>query len=544
MGVATKHGDRHAATSWVARRGVAVAVLFVLAASLSMVVSSSPAHARSAEVFTAPGCPGAHPDFPLIDLCQDNGFYELASTGSLTGGANITMSTTAPPCNTQDAVTDIFEPDGCYSEIEFEIDPFNCVGIDVYNPDDPYWGTCGFYEDGRNPGVFSGLQGDRCRYSFNRLFAYGGNQTIPGDIWSSRGPASLSACVFTQSDDAWGQYNRFDGLYGPAWMEFDSKMVIEYQDGTFESIRDVGYVSMEGEIRDLPPVANFDRAAGVEVGRYHFADESRAQFGLDPVSYEWEFQTISAGDADWATEGTATGRFPSFTYPDADYAQATLTVTAENGLEDSYSRLWQLFLDDWDPPPGDVPIVTVEATDAEAGEQGPDAGTWTVTRSESVGELTVDVSQSGTATEGVDYVAVDDEVTFPDGVDEIPVTLTPLDDDAVEGDEVVTYTVEEGTGYAPGDPFAADITLADSPPVDPDPDTSACDRAKAALKKANAQVKKQTTKVKKAKKNVAKSSGKKKKRLKKTLKKQQKKLNNLKKKKRKAKLPKARACTD
>ncbi len=164
MSVATRHGDRHAATSLVARQGIAVAVLFVLAACLSMIVDSSPAHARAADVSQAPGCPGADPDFPLIDLCQDNGFYELASTGSLTGGANITMSTTAPPCNTQDAVTDIFEPDGCYSEIEFEIDPFNCVGIDVYNPDDPYWGTCGFYEDGRNPGVFSGLQGDGCRY--------------------------------------------------------------------------------------------------------------------------------------------------------------------------------------------------------------------------------------------------------------------------------------------------------------------------------------------------------------------------------------------
>jgi hypothetical protein len=43
---------------------------------------------------------------------EDNGFYELASTGSLTGGANITMSTAVPPCSSQDAVTDIFEPDG------------------------------------------------------------------------------------------------------------------------------------------------------------------------------------------------------------------------------------------------------------------------------------------------------------------------------------------------------------------------------------------------------------------------------------------------
>ncbi|MCB0829162.1 MAG: hypothetical protein KDB62_10185, partial [Solirubrobacterales bacterium] len=464
-----RHGGCHAAPSLAARRVVAVAVLFVLAASLSMIVNSSPAHARAAEVIPPPGCPAAHPDFPLIDLCQDNGYYELASTGSLTTGANITMSTTVPPCGSQDAVTDIFEPEGCYSEIEFEIDPFECEGINIYDPDDPWFGACGFYENGQNPGSYSGLQGDHCRYAFDRIYAYGGAAGT-SDVWSTRGPASLSACVFTQSEGSSGQFEPFDGLYGPAWMKVDSLLQIEYQDGSTDYIRDVGWVSMEGEIRDLPPQADFDRAAGVQVGRYNFADESRAQFGLDPVSYEWEFQTIELGvDDDWVTRGTAGGRFPSFVFPDADWASARLTVTDLNGLQDSYSQQWRPPFDDWQGPGGDVPIVTVEATDAEADEQGPDAGAWTVTRSKSVGELTVTVSQSGSATEGVDYAAVGDEVTFPDGVDEIAVTLTPLDDDAVEGDEVVTYTVEGGTGYAPGDPFTADITIADNPPAGPDP---------------------------------------------------------------------------
>jgi hypothetical protein len=424
-------------------------MLLVLAVGLAVIVGSSPAQAQTAAVLPAPGCPGANPDFPEIDLCEDNGSYELSSTGSLTGGANITMSTSVPPCSSQDTVTDIFEPDGCYSAVEFEIDPFNCTGIDIYDPDEPYFGACGFYEDGRNPGFYSGLQGDHCSHAFDLLFVNGGN-------WSDRGPQALSSCVFTMDGDP------FDGLYGPAWMEVDSELQIEYSDGTFESVHDVGYVSMEGEIRDVPPQAAFDRSAGAEVGRYHFADESRAQFGDPLSSYEWEFQKIEVGvDEEWVTVGTATGRFPSFTFADADYANVGLTVTDQNGLEDTYSRVWQLFLDDWDPGGGDVPIVTVEATDAQADEEGPDTGTWTVTRSESVGELTVDVSQSGSATEGVDYEAVDDEVTFADGVDEVPVTLTPLDDDDAEDDEVVTYTVEEGTGYAPGDPSTADITIAD-----------------------------------------------------------------------------------
>lgn len=183
------------------------------------------------------------------------------------------------------------------------------------------------------------------------------------------------------------------------------------------------------------------------------------------TSTEPDGRLLSIG---WDFGDGSTGIGVRASHPYLETGFYTVTVTARtifSGATDSASKT--IFVEVADPdtddpyPPGDVPIVSVEATDNEASESG-DTGTWTLTRSKKAGELTVDVSLSGSATEGADYEALADEVTFSDSVDEVQVTLVPVADELVEGPETATLTIDQGTGYTRGDPYEADITILDT----------------------------------------------------------------------------------
>ncbi|MEK7413680.1 MAG: Calx-beta domain-containing protein, partial [Planctomycetota bacterium] len=62
------------------------------------------------------------------------------------------------------------------------------------------------------------------------------------------------------------------------------------------------------------------------------------------------------------------------------------------------------------------------------------------------GPLTVTATIGGTATAGTDYVAIG-VITFPAGATTVNVEVIPIDDGSAEGDELVTLTLVNGTGY-------------------------------------------------------------------------------------------------
>ncbi len=121
--------------------------------------------------------------------------------------------------------------------------------------------------------------------------------------------------------------------------------------------------------------------------------------------------------------------------------------------------------------------VIVAATDPAAAEHGPDAGTFTITRTGSTdGELTVAYSVAGsTATlSGPERDIAEDlagVVTIPDGFASTDITVTPVDDEIWnEGEETVVLRLEPGAGYKVGRPGEAQIVIADDdvdhvPPV-------------------------------------------------------------------------------
>jgi hypothetical protein len=113
---------------------------------------------------------------------------------------------------------------------------------------------------------------------------------------------------------------------------------------------------------------------------------------------------------------------------------------------------------------GALPVVTVTATDALAGEdpEFPNTGTFRISRSgDTSAVLTVYLTMSGTATSGQDYTAIPGSVTMINRQSYIDVTLTPLNDQNDEPDETARLTIAANSSYTRGTPNNATITILD-----------------------------------------------------------------------------------
>ena len=114
-----------------------------------------------------------------------------------------------------------------------------------------------------------------------------------------------------------------------------------------------------------------------------------------------------------------------------------------------------------------VPTLTIQATDAAAAEAGSDPGTFRITRtgdtSASLGVNYTVATGVGQATNGTDYTpnltgtaAIAASQAFVD------ITITPVDDTTVEGNETVTLTLVDTTDYDLGGTSTATVTITDN----------------------------------------------------------------------------------
>ena len=107
--------------------------------------------------------------------------------------------------------------------------------------------------------------------------------------------------------------------------------------------------------------------------------------------------------------------------------------------------------------------MSIVATDATASEPGSDTGQFAVSRTSSTtAALTVNYSVGGAATNGADYTALSGTVTIPAGSSSAAITVAPIDDSLVEGNETVVITLSSGSGYTVGTPTNATVTIADN----------------------------------------------------------------------------------
>jgi hypothetical protein len=105
----------------------------------------------------------------------------------------------------------------------------------------------------------------------------------------------------------------------------------------------------------------------------------------------------------------------------------------------------------------DLPVTVVEptqiiayASDPFAAELGPDPGEFTLARYGDLElELTVFLGLSGTASNGADVVWIPqtNEVTFPVGLDQLTLPVTPFLDDRTEGTETLVLTIISNLTY-------------------------------------------------------------------------------------------------
>lgn len=110
--------------------------------------------------------------------------------------------------------------------------------------------------------------------------------------------------------------------------------------------------------------------------------------------------------------------------------------------------------------------ATIIATDATATEESvPTSGFFTISLSQTNNTgspITINYSISGTAINGVDYEPISSSVTIPNGQISSTVTILPVDDMLVEGNETVTLTLTTGSGYVVGSPSTATLTITDN----------------------------------------------------------------------------------
>ncbi len=106
--------------------------------------------------------------------------------------------------------------------------------------------------------------------------------------------------------------------------------------------------------------------------------------------------------------------------------------------------------------------VTIAASDAWAGEAGPNPGQFTVTRDGTVGDLMVNYALTGTAAAGDYSEMLGGSIVIADGQASATLDVTPVDDGTVESGETVILTLATHATYLVGAPSSATVTIGDN----------------------------------------------------------------------------------
>ncbi len=110
----------------------------------------------------------------------------------------------------------------------------------------------------------------------------------------------------------------------------------------------------------------------------------------------------------------------------------------------------------------DLPTVSIITTTPNASELGPTPGLLTVSRSGiTTSSLTVSYYLGGTATPGTDYVELPGTLVIPANSSSQTITVTPKNDDVIEGVETVDVTILSSDSYNIGAPIKGTVIIAD-----------------------------------------------------------------------------------
>lgn len=154
--------------------------------------------------------------------------------------------------------------------------------------------------------------------------------------------------------------------------------------------------------------------------------------------------------------------FSTSTSPPSEYGTAIVDVT-ETRLTVRYVAADDgIVLDQFTITEGPrLPLVSVQAIENVASETEPNISAFRLIRDDSVGDLIVSHSISGSATEGIDYEPIGGSTSLVDGVATADVILRMLDDAYSEGAESVVLTIDPRETYSISPSFSAAVTILD-----------------------------------------------------------------------------------
>ncbi len=196
------------------------------------------------------------------------------------------------------------------------------------------------------------------------------------------------------------------------------------------------------------------------------------------LSYAPTANVIIPVATDDATEGTVSPASLIFTPQNWFLSQTVLITGVDDALADGdvlYNVVFGAISSGDSTYNGSVPstiavtnsdnerVVNLTATDGIASEIGLNEGRFTVSHSGfTYLPLTVNYTVSGTALSGVDFETLSGSVTIPAGYTSATVTITPIDDNNVEGNEWVILSLDSGSDYVVGASVSATVTLGDN----------------------------------------------------------------------------------
>ena len=106
-------------------------------------------------------------------------------------------------------------------------------------------------------------------------------------------------------------------------------------------------------------------------------------------------------------------------------------------------------------------VVTLNAAAVNATASGSSDGSFTITRSGSIGSITVPLEVSGSAVPGTDYAALPGSVTFNAGVSSITLDIHGLDNTAIDGTQTIDLDILPAATYTIGQSRSSQALLLD-----------------------------------------------------------------------------------
>ena len=294
--------------------------------ALSICVAAVPAHAVPPPDRPLPPC--ENEDGDKVGACpRQDPEVDGAAVGRISENFALSVYTEpqVPACNSWDKNgTGAWSPTPCYPEVG-KIRVLGCAYVDIRGDRFVETTNCrtALYDEARPPSgdlfkVGNGSTG-RCggAGAFTTYF-YGGPGNQPDKIWAAVGPNSTH-CEVTLLGP------RPDGLYGPTWVKMVASIGVvtgptSSSSGAVKSTE--FYVPVDGDLRDLGPVAGF-RVASIEGGRVTFENTSVHTTG-ESMTYRWSF-----GEGGSSSEASPTHR-----YTRAGTYQVKLTARDQSGDED------------------------------------------------------------------------------------------------------------------------------------------------------------------------------------------------------------------